>query len=82
MRAVSFQRFEPPSFLSDYGQECMRPKVSIENLVIPYFVTFDINDETRKKYEEEKECILQFYQDHDFTERTLECLLEKENASA
>ena len=36
IQAVSFQRFGTLSFLDDYSRESMRPKVTIENLVIPY----------------------------------------------
>ncbi|MCH9609894.1 MAG: hypothetical protein S4CHLAM45_13800 [Chlamydiales bacterium] len=74
IKAISFQRFKELSRSEKHSKGMMQPVVSIKNLVIPYFVTFNINDEIIDKYQKEKESIVQFLEEKNFTDFVLQCL--------
>lgn len=47
---------------------------SIDNFPLPGFMSFNRFDKTRKKYEEERQFIIDFYKGKDFIETTLNVL--------
>lgn len=75
LASVSTLRFPELSRLNCYTKQILKRKVSIEELPIPYFVSFEINDEKIECYLKEREKIISFLKDKDFTSFVLRCLL-------
>lgn len=73
-KAFSFQHFAHSSEIYAHGKEMMQPNVSIENLVIPYFVTYDINDDMREKYLREKGKIIDYLKEKNLVDEVLKIL--------
>lgn len=75
LESVSILRFPELSRLNQYAKQTLKKKISIEDLPIPYFVSFEINDEEVERYSKEREKIINFMKDKDLTSFVLECLL-------
>ncbi len=72
---VSILRFPELSRLNNHAKQVLKKKVSTEDLPIPYFVSFEINDEVVERYSKEREKIISFMKDKDLSSFVLKCLL-------
>ncbi|MFZ0566258.1 MAG: hypothetical protein WAM28_08755 [Chlamydiales bacterium] len=82
LESVSILRFPELSRLNQHAKQILKKKVSIDDLPIPYFVSFEINDEEIERYSKEQKKIISFMKDKDFTSFILKCLLPTSQTSS
>lgn len=73
-QSMSIARFPELSRIEQDVKKTMKKSITIEDLPIPYFVTFEISDETVERYKKEREKIIPFFKDKDFVPCVLRCL--------
>lgn len=77
LQSVSILRFPELSSLNLDTKQIMKKNVTINDLPIPYFVSFEINDKEIERYTQEREKIIDFLKDKDFVAFALNCLDSK-----
>lgn len=81
LESISMLRFPELSRLDQHAKQTFKKKISIEDLPIPYFVSFEINDEEVERYSKEREKIISFLKNKEFTSFILKYLLLNASAS-
>lgn len=77
IQAVSILRFDELSRLNQDTKQIRKKNLTINDLPIPYFVSFEIYDKKVESYAKEREKIIEFLKDKDFVSFTLSCLKSK-----
>ncbi len=78
LNSVSILRFPELTRFNQYTKKILKKDITVNDLPIPYFVSFEINDEEVERYSKERERILNFLKDKDFVSFSLQCLDTKE----
>jgi hypothetical protein len=76
LKAISFGRFKEFSRLNQHHELMRKIDVDIYDLEIPYFVSFEIDNEDVERYTREKEKIIAFLKDKDLISFVLSQFLE------
>lgn len=71
---ASISRFPQLSRMEEYMKKVLKKKISIKDLPIPFFASFEIDDPQVSKYSKERKKIIKFLKDRDIDSFVLECL--------
>jgi hypothetical protein len=74
LQSVSILRFPELSRLKQHTKQTLKKNVTIQDLPIPYFVSFEINDKEIERFAQEREKIIDFLKDKDLVAFVLNCL--------
>jgi hypothetical protein len=74
LESIAIHRFPEISRLECHTKGIFKKNVTIADLVIPYFASFEIDDREIERYLNEREKIIHFLKDKDLATFVLECL--------
>lgn len=72
--SISLKRFHELSRFRHHAKLMLKANITVEDLEIPYFVTFDIDNEDVERYSREREKIVDFLKDKDLVAFVLDQL--------
>ncbi len=74
LETIEIKRFSEMSRLALHSKEIFKKTVTVNDLVIPYFASFEIADQEMERYVREKEKIVNFLKDKDLITFVSKCL--------